>query len=80
MLPGVKPYYCYILLPINSNSNSIRMFILLWTFTSKIKKGKNRTILINYSLFFLNRYRLVPMGSFSRVEKVDGDTVLSYEL
>lgn len=41
--------------------------LLLYTVASKLK-------------FQFNMYRLVPMGSFSRVEKVDGDSVVSYEL
>lgn len=41
--------------------------LLLYTVASKLK-------------FQFKMYRLVPMGSFSRVEKVDGDSVVSYEL
>ncbi|KAG1472965.1 hypothetical protein G6F56_001226 [Rhizopus delemar] len=41
--------------------------LLLYTIASKLK-------------FQFQNYRLVPMGSFSRVEKVGGDSVITYEL
>ncbi|KAI8067644.1 autophagy protein Apg6-domain-containing protein [Gilbertella persicaria] len=41
--------------------------LLLYTVASKLK-------------FQFKTYRLVPMGSFSRIEKIDGDSVVSYEL
>ncbi|KAI9252269.1 autophagy protein Apg6-domain-containing protein [Phascolomyces articulosus] len=52
---------------------------------SEINAAWGQTLLLLYTVanklkFQFHTYRLVPMGSFSRVEKVDGDTVLSYEL
>ncbi|KAI8098620.1 autophagy protein Apg6-domain-containing protein [Halteromyces radiatus] len=41
--------------------------LLLYTVANKLK-------------FQFQSYRLVPMGSFSKVEKVDGDVVVAYEL
>lgn len=66
MQHGVKPCYCCTLWQTSSNSSSKRKF--------------RRVSCSKESANMMNRYRLVPMGSFSRVEKVDGDSVLSYEL
>ncbi|KAI8149259.1 autophagy protein Apg6-domain-containing protein [Fennellomyces sp. T-0311] len=52
---------------------------------SEINAAWGQTLLLLYTVahklkFQFHTYRLVPMGSFSRVEKVDGDTVVPYEL
>ncbi|KAI7878950.1 APG6-domain-containing protein [Lichtheimia hyalospora FSU 10163] len=52
---------------------------------SEINAACGQTLLLLYTVanklkFQFKTYRLVPMGSFSRVEKVDGDIVNSYEL
>ncbi|KAK4521818.1 uncharacterized protein ATC70_004355 [Mucor velutinosus] len=52
---------------------------------SEINAAWGQTLLLLYTVasklkFQFKMYRLVPMGSFSRIEKVDGDSVVSYEL
>ncbi|KAI9311067.1 autophagy protein Apg6-domain-containing protein [Dichotomocladium elegans] len=52
---------------------------------SEINAAWGQTLLLLYTVstklkFQFKTYRLVPMGSFSRVERVDGDSVVSYEL
>ncbi|GAA5810312.1 hypothetical protein MFLAVUS_003733 [Mucor flavus] len=52
---------------------------------SEINAAWGQTLLLLYTVasklkFQFETYRLVPMGSFSRVEKIDGDSVVSYEL
>ncbi|KAI8060350.1 autophagy protein Apg6-domain-containing protein [Gongronella butleri] len=52
---------------------------------SEINAAWGQTLLLLYTVanklkFQFQSYRLVPMGSFSKVEKVDGDVVVSYEL
>ncbi|KAG0170172.1 autophagy protein 6 [Apophysomyces sp. BC1034] len=52
---------------------------------SEINAAWGQTLLLLYTVasklkFQFQTYRLVPMGSFSRVEKIDGDSVLPYEL
>lgn len=52
---------------------------------NEINAAWGQTLLLLYTVanklkFQFNTYRLVPMGSFSRIEKVDGDSVVSYEL
>ncbi|KAI8369425.1 autophagy protein Apg6-domain-containing protein [Radiomyces spectabilis] len=52
---------------------------------SEINAAWGQTLLLLYTVanklkFQFKTYRLVPMGSFSRIEKVEGDSVLSYEL
>ncbi|KAF7729025.1 autophagy protein 6 [Apophysomyces ossiformis] len=52
---------------------------------NEINAAWGQTLLLLYTVanklkFQFQTYRLVPMGSFSRVEKIDGDSVLAYEL
>ncbi|KAI9308942.1 Atg6/Beclin [Cunninghamella echinulata] len=52
---------------------------------NEINAAWGQTLLLLYTVanklkFQFQSYRLVPMGSFSKVEKVDGDVVVSYEL
>jgi len=52
---------------------------------SEINAAMGQTLLLLYTVanklkFQFKTYRLVPMGSFSRIEKIDGDSVVSYEL
>jgi beclin 1 len=52
---------------------------------NEINAAWGQTLLLLYTIanklkFQFQNYRLVPMGSFSRVEKVGGDSVISYEL
>ncbi|KAL1927952.1 hypothetical protein VTP01DRAFT_3357 [Rhizomucor pusillus] len=52
---------------------------------NEINAAWGQTLLLLYTVanklkFQFQTYRLVPMGSFSRVEKLEGDSVLSYEL
>lgn len=52
---------------------------------SEINAAWGQTLLLLYTVasklkFQFKMYRLVPMGSFSRIEKIDGDSVVSYEL
>ncbi|CEI91271.1 hypothetical protein RMCBS344292_05568 [Rhizopus microsporus] len=52
---------------------------------NEINAAWGQTLLLLYTIanklkFQFQTYRLVPMGSFSRVEKIEGDSVLSYEL
>ncbi|OAD80375.1 hypothetical protein PHYBLDRAFT_105061, partial [Phycomyces blakesleeanus NRRL 1555(-)] len=52
---------------------------------AEVNAAWGQTLLLLYTVanklkFQFQTYRLVPMGSFSRVEKIDGDSVLSYEL
>ncbi|KAI8643482.1 autophagy protein Apg6-domain-containing protein [Parasitella parasitica] len=52
---------------------------------SEINAAWGQTLLLLYTVasklkFQFKTFRLVPMGSFSRIEKVDGDSVVSYEL
>ncbi|KAI7905922.1 autophagy protein Apg6-domain-containing protein [Cokeromyces recurvatus] len=52
---------------------------------NEINAAWGQTLLLLYTIanklkFQFKTYRLVPMGSFSRIEKVDGDSVISYEL
>ncbi|KAG2177086.1 hypothetical protein INT43_007742 [Umbelopsis isabellina] len=52
---------------------------------SEINAAMGQTLLLLYTVanklkFQFKTYRLVPMGSFSRIDKIDGDSVVSYEL
>ncbi|KAI8333322.1 autophagy protein Apg6-domain-containing protein [Chlamydoabsidia padenii] len=52
---------------------------------NEINAAWGQTLLLLYTVanklkFQFQTYRLVPMGSFSKVEKVDGDVVVAYEL
>ncbi|KAI9478225.1 MAG: autophagy protein Apg6-domain-containing protein [Benjaminiella poitrasii] len=52
---------------------------------NEINAAWGQTLLLLYTVanklkFQFKTYRLVPMGSFSRIEKVDGDSMISYEL
>ncbi|CAO3577691.1 unnamed protein product [Absidia cylindrospora] len=52
---------------------------------NEINAAWGQTLLLLYTVanklkFQFQSYRLVPMGSFSKVEKVDGDVVVAYEL
>ncbi|KAI8996809.1 autophagy protein Apg6-domain-containing protein [Pilobolus umbonatus] len=52
---------------------------------NEVNAAWGQTLLLLYTVanklkFQFKNYRLIPMGSFSRVEKIDGDSVLSYEL
>ncbi|KAH8553449.1 autophagy protein Apg6-domain-containing protein [Umbelopsis sp. PMI_123] len=52
---------------------------------SEINAAMGQTLLLLYTVanklkFQFKTYRLVPMGSFSRIQKIDGDSVVTYEL
>ncbi|ORZ03492.1 autophagy protein Apg6-domain-containing protein [Syncephalastrum racemosum] len=52
---------------------------------NEINAAWGQTLLLLYTVanklkFEFKTYRLIPMGSFSRVEKHEGDSVISYEL
>ncbi|KAG2186728.1 hypothetical protein INT44_002954, partial [Umbelopsis vinacea] len=52
---------------------------------NEINAAMGQTLLLLYTVanklkFQFKTYRLVPMGSFSRIQKIDGDSVVTYEL
>lgn len=64
MLHGVRPFCCYI--PLRES----------WIIHSKSTRRHLKFVIVSHYVF---SYRLVPMGSFSRIEKTTGDKA-TYEL